>query len=203
MTSLSDSSTRRSDPVAAQEVADPRILALVNAARTGDQLAWSRLVARFDPMLRKIAGSYRLAPADVDDVVQGTWALLYTHIERIREPAAVAGWLATTVRRQALRHMQTHTRELLSDDVDLGASPDADPESIILGAERHDVFLRALRTLPQRQRQVVTLLAAEPVIGYDRVGTILGMPIGSIGPTRARGLARLERNVELRALAAA
>jgi RNA polymerase sigma factor (sigma-70 family) len=202
MTSHPHSTTASPDSAGACEGADARILALVNAARRGDQLAWSRLVTRFDPMLRKVARSYRLAPMDVDDVVQGTWALLYAHIGRIREPAAVGGWLATTVRRQALRHMQSHTRELLTDDVDLGPAPDDTPETRALDAERHDVFMRALRTLPARQRLVVTLLAAEPVLGYDEVGSLLAMPIGSIGPTRARGLASLERNAELRALAA-
>ncbi len=176
------------------------LVALVHAARRGNPAAWTALVERFDPALRKTARGYRLSTHDVEDVVQETWALLYAHIGRLREPAAVAGWLATTVRRQALRLLQAQTRERLTDDPDLGESPELTPEAVVLADERHAVFMRAVRTLPERQRRVVTLLMAQPNLDYQQLGDLLEMPVGSIGPTRARGLARLERDTELRHL---
>jgi RNA polymerase sigma factor (sigma-70 family) len=180
--------------------ADTALVALVYAARRGDNVAWGRLVDRFDPMLRNVARSFRLGVSDVDDVVQETWVVLHKHIGGLREPAAIAGWLATTVRRQALRLLQAQTREQLVDDPDFGATDGQTPETVVLEAERHEAFMRAVETLPDRQRRVMTLLVAQPDLDYQQLGTLLEMPTGSIGPTRARGLARLERDAELRHL---
>jgi RNA polymerase sigma factor (sigma-70 family) len=180
--------------------ADRALVALVYAARRGNEAAWSRLVARFDPMLRKVARSFRLGPADVDDVVQATWTRLYSHIGTLREPAAVGGWLATTARRQALHLLQQQAREQLVDDADLGAVDARTPESVALESELHETFMRAVAALPTRQRRVVTAIVAQPNLDYQQLGELLEMPVGSIGPTRARGLAVLERDNELRRL---
>ena len=198
-------SARRSPPAQVAQTssgddADAALVALVYAARRGDNAAWGRLIDRFDPMLRGVARSYRLDPADVDDVVQGTWVLLYSHISELREPAALPGWVATTVRRQALRLLQSQTREQLTDDPDLGAADDQTPEAVVLEAERREALMRAVQALPDRQRRLVTMLVDQPSLDYQQLGELLHMPIGSIGPTRARGLARLEHDVELRRL---
>lgn len=177
--------------------------ALVRAARTGDNAAWTRLVEQFDPGLRSIARGYRLAPADIDDVLQTTWLRLFTHIEALREPSAVAGWLATTTRREAMRVLQSSVREQLTDDPDGGeATAPNGPESELLAAERRTVLGRALATLPDRHRRLITLLAADPAVAYDEISAALAMPIGSIGPIRARSFARLVRHPELRGLQA-
>ena len=88
--------------------------ALVTAARRGDNIAWSHLTERFDRMLHNVARSYRLSAQDTEDAVQATWVKLYQHIGRIRDASAVAGWLATTVRRESLRLLQAHVREHLT-----------------------------------------------------------------------------------------
>lgn len=196
MTITPPTTTRKIAPAGEQQ-----LVALMTSARAGDELAWSRLVEQLDPKLRRALRSYRLAPADVDDVLQGAWMLLYLKIDSIREPAAVAGWLVTTVRREALRLLQRRTREVPTDDLErLYGAADETPEKAVLEAERHETFLRALRSLNSRQRRLVTLLAAQPTLDYAQVGVMLQMPLGSIGPTRARGLARLERDAELRSL---
>jgi RNA polymerase sigma factor (sigma-70 family) len=226
MTAYTDSSERSTDPVgmhrfaypSVREIsarrsssaqtarsiggdhADSALVALVHAARRGDDRAWEGLIDRFDPMLRKVARSFRLGPSDVDDVVQGTWVLLYSHIGCLREPAALPGWLATTVRRQALRLLQSQTREQLTDEADLGATDDLTPEAVMLEAERREALMRAVEALPDRQRRVVTMLVVQPSLDYQQLGALLEMPIGSIGPTRARGLARLEHDADLRRL---
>lgn len=172
---------------------------LVGAARTGDDRAWERLHARFAPLLRGIARSYRLSPSDVDDVAQTTWLRLFDHIDRLREPAAVAGWLATTARRECLRVLQTPLRECPSDDPELGDRTDfADPESELLAAEQRVALGHALAVLPERHRELMTLLVAEPALQYHEVSAALAIPIGSIGPIRARSLVRLARHPELR-----
>lgn len=189
-------------PAPRETSSDPILIRLVHAARAGEPGAWDALVRRFDGTLRAIARSYRLAPADVDDVVQTTWLSLVRDICRVREPAAIPGWLATTTRRNAIRHLQTRAREVLAEDPAMGDCPDAGagPEEAVLAVERREALSAALATLPARHRDLMTVLASRPCVEYRDVAELLAIPIGSIGPIRARSLARLARDVRLRAL---
>jgi RNA polymerase sigma factor (sigma-70 family) len=180
---------------------DRELVGLVLAARAGDSSAWTKLIGRFDTTLRRIAGSYRLAPADVDDIVQATWLDLLQQIERLREPAAIAGWLATSTRRKAMRLQRARVREhLTGDPAGVDRSDLRGPAASALASERRAALARALATLPHRHRRLMTLLLIEPTLNYEQVGARLDMPVGSIGPIRARALARLSRHQELRAL---
>jgi RNA polymerase sigma factor (sigma-70 family) len=191
-------------PTAQTSSAGNDLQTLVSAARSGDNLAWTQLVDRFERMLRSVARSYRLSPHDVDDAVQATWIKLYEHIDQIRDHNAIAGWLATTVRRESLRLLQTHVRENLTEDLELTSTDQHDtPEHVLLTAERQDVLQRALATLPDRQRRLMTLIATDAASDYRQISSALDMPIGSIGPIRARSLARLGRHTELREFATA
>ena len=124
------------------------------------------------------------------------------HGSKLREPAAVSGWLVTTARRYCLRVLQSHVRELLSADPALTEKGyDGRLDADIITAERRAALDAALSRLTERQRDLVTLLLEEPELTYEEVGQRLGLPIGSIGPTRARSLSRLRRDSQLRALA--
>lgn len=182
--------------------AEPALLELIGSARAGDNRAWERLHARFTPMLRSIAHSYRLSSSDIDDAVQTTWLRLLSHIGRLREPAALAGWLATTVRRECLRLLQRPTREYVTDDPQLGERVDlvADPERELLASERRVLLMHALDALPERHRRLMVLLLTQPKMDYETVSATLGMPRGSIGPIRARSLARLQGDPQLRSV---
>jgi RNA polymerase sigma factor (sigma-70 family) len=183
--------------------AETQLTAIVIAAQSGDNLAWDRLVHRFDRMLRSVARSYRLAPQDVDDAVQATWVKLYEHIDSIRDAAAISGWLATTVRRESLHLLQRGVREHLTDSLEIAPLDDAHgPDARLLESERTVALTRALASLPDRQRRLMTLIAGAEGTNYAQIGAALDMPIGSIGPIRARSLARLARHPELQALAA-
>jgi RNA polymerase sigma factor (sigma-70 family) len=176
---------------------------VVHAAARGDARAWTDLFEHFDGSMRQIARSYRLAPADVDDAVQAAWLELLTAIARIREPAAIGGWLATVTRRNALRSRRIPARELATDDPQLGDRQDAHgPEERVLAAERQAVLAGAIAALPERPRLLVTALMAEPALDYRQIGERLSMPVGSIGPSRTRALARLAHDEQLRAVAA-
>jgi RNA polymerase sigma factor (sigma-70 family) len=177
-----------------------QLATLVEGIRANDSLAWAELIARFDHMLRAIAGSHRLGHADVDDVVQTVWQRLHEHVDRLRDPNAIAGWLATTARHESLRLLRAATREQPTDDLELLDSADVDrPDAEVLASERHDILWRALGTLPTRQRRLMVVLAAD-ARDYRQISAMLDMPVGSIGPTRARTVARLESNPELREL---
>ncbi|HEV7808848.1 MAG TPA: sigma-70 family RNA polymerase sigma factor [Solirubrobacteraceae bacterium] len=195
------------DPPQAAARHQPRLLddrdlaTLVCAARAGDDGAWSSLVRRFDRRLRAIARSYRLAPSDVDDVVQATWLSLLEDIRRVREPAAIAGWLETVARRNAMRQCYSRNRETLSDDPRLGDQPhSSDPAANVLAAERRAALAGAMAALPGRHSQLMMVLLDRPALGYRQVSELLSMPVGSIGPIRARSLVRLSHDPQLRDL---
>jgi RNA polymerase sigma factor (sigma-70 family) len=183
--------------------ADPEreLVAIVHRARAGDSDAWAQLVQRFDRLLRHVARSYRIGPTDVDDVLQATWLNLFEAIDQLRDPAAIGGWLVTATRRNALRRIQRQVREQLTDDPRLGdRADDNEPEQTVLALERGAALAAAVDRLPPRHRDLMNALLAEPALGYREVSERVSMPVGSIGPIRARALARLARDAQLRAL---
>jgi RNA polymerase sigma factor (sigma-70 family) len=176
-------------------------VAAVRAATAGDGRAVAALVARFDRPLRAAAHSYGLDRWDVDDVLQQTWMQFLEHGRTLREPAAVKGWLITTLRRYCLRALQGHVRECLCEDpADGHAGDDGELAAGIVADETRAAIDVSLTRLPDRQRKLLTLLLEEPDLSYQDVGQRLGLPIGSIGPTRARSLERLRDCRELQAL---
>jgi len=182
----------------------PELVALVHDAAAGDQAALGRLVTRFDRLLRSVTRSFRLSSWDADDVIQATWLQFLQHGRELREPAAVSGWLATTARRHCLRMLQRHGREQLMDEPARTESDEhAEPDRELLAAERRELLHGALAELPDRHRDLMRVLVDRPDLSYDEVGRLLAMPVGSIGPTRARSLDRLRRSTKLRALQAA
>jgi RNA polymerase sigma factor (sigma-70 family) len=172
--------------------------ALVRRAARGDEDAWRALVKRFTPMLRGVARGFRLSPADVDDLVQITWARAFHHIGRLQQPDAIAGWLAATARRECLRMLQRQTVEALTDHAALPERvEDRHPEAVVLEGERVRALRSAVRRLPRRQQRLLAAVLTMPDASYERLSKTLGMPIGSIGPTRLRSLHRLRSDRRL------
>jgi RNA polymerase sigma factor (sigma-70 family) len=170
---------------------------LACAAACGDEGAWIELVERLDAVLRAVAGRYRLG-ADLDDVVQTAWLRALEHVDRINEPGAIAGWLVTTTRREAMRTLQRGVREVVTGDVAATVEADpATPEAIAIEGERRAAVHAAVGRLPRRQRRLMTSLLATPAPSYSRVAQQADMPLGSIGPTRDRAIARLREDREL------
>jgi RNA polymerase sigma factor (sigma-70 family) len=175
----------------------------VRAAVRGDARAWDVLVRRYTPLIRRVARGYRLAPHAIDDVVQACWLSALGSLHTLREPEAVGAWLMTTARRQSLRAHQDSARELLRDSPcpDTYAAPDC-LEREVMATERAEILRDAVRRLSGRQRSLLEALIAEPDRSYVEVSEGLGMPIGSIGPTRERGLSRLREDERLAAVMA-
>ncbi|HWK25263.1 MAG TPA: sigma-70 family RNA polymerase sigma factor [Solirubrobacter sp.] len=163
---------------------------LVRAASAGDQAAWNGLVDRFNGLVWSVARSYRLATPDASDVVQTTWLRLVEHLDRLQDPDRVGAWLATTARREALRALRLSARQ-----VPTGELPDAGTDgqlgAALLEAERDRALWAAFGALSERCQALLRVLVAEPPPRYEEVAAALDMPIGSIGPTRARCLERL------------
>ena len=171
---------------------------LARRAVAGDDRAWSDLVRHMDPVLRRVARRYRLGAAEVDDVVQTTWLRAFEHVTRLNDPAAIAGWLVVTTRREAMRTLQRSVREVLVDDSRTFDEVDSTgPEVMAIQQERRAAVRGAVRRLSGRQRRLVTSMLASPAPTYQRLSSLLDMPVGSIGPTRERALARLRDDAQL------
>jgi RNA polymerase sigma factor (sigma-70 family) len=168
---------------------------LLARAAEGDQRAWDDLVVQHSALLYGVARSFRLDAADAADVVQTTWLRLLEHLDRIEDPARLIGWLVTTARREALRVLRRGGRERpatedpVLDRADDGAAP---IESRLLDDERDRALWTAFLALPDRCRQLLRVAVYEPR-AYDEISALLGMPVGSIGPTRRRCLTQLRK----------
>lgn len=172
---------------------------LVRGAAAGNQRCWSMLVERFSRLVWSIARSYNLRDADVADVAQTTWMRLAEHLDRIDHPERVGAWLATTTRRECMRVKRVSGRAVPTEDLDLVdvAAQDAHAaDADLLVGVRDRSLWSAFSALPERQRTLLLLLVADPPLSYREIADTLDMPIGSIGPTRARTLVRLRRRVE-------
>jgi RNA polymerase sigma factor (sigma-70 family) len=173
---------------------------LVTAATDGDEQAWTTLVRRYTPLLANTLRRYPLDEADGADVVQVTWLRLVEHLSGIREPRALVGWLLTTARREAHRLLRQSGRVVPVDELD-EAGQSTGVGSIEDEVERRDQDRQvrlAVSRLPASDRDLLGALLASPPPSYRAVAAALGRPVGSIGPTRARCLTRLRR--ELNAL---
>jgi RNA polymerase sigma factor (sigma-70 family) len=181
------------------------VATLVRASSAGDALAWEALVARFSGLVWSVIRGYHLSRADSADVFQTTWLRLVEHIDRLQAPDQVGAWLATTARRECLRVARAHGRSVPVDDttlVFLGRSDDRSPEQAVLEAEqarldaaRAERLWQALADLSPQCSRLLRVLMASPPPSYTEVAAALGMPVGSIGPTRARCLQRLRQKL--------
>jgi len=176
----------------------------VAAARSGDQAAWNHLVVRFNRLLRHICRTYRLAPHDTDDIVQQTWFLCFQKLDQLRDDSLFPGWLSSICRRECLHLIEGQRRCMPVDDVPepygSAASMFDDPVvTALLRQEETDQLNTAVDDLPDRQRTLLRALAAPDFTDYATTAADLSMPIGSLGPTRARAIAALRSHPLLKA----
>ena len=168
------------------------VAALLEAAGEGDERAWSQLVARFHGLLWATARACGLSQADTADVTQTTWLRLAENLGKISEPAALPGWLVTTTRREAIRVSNRARRPLPA--VLLGTTDLDDDHSaveLLVRAERNHELRVAFRHLGERCRLLLAMLSADAHYSYEEISGQVGIPIGSIGPTRRRCLTKL------------
>ena len=183
---------------------DSVVIDLVTCARDGDVRAWDALVERYTPLIWSICRKYRLDRADADDVGQSVWLHLVDQLGKIREPAALAGWLATTTRRECGRLVRAsrgpHAVVYALDAENMVDEQAAAAEQEVLAAERHAALREAVTELPPDCQRLVGMLTADPPVPYAEISARLAMPVGSIGPTRSRCLDRIRRYPAIAAL---
>ncbi|WP_147942857.1 RNA polymerase sigma factor [Microbispora sp. CSR-4] len=166
-----------------------------NSFATIDQAAWEALVARFDGRMWAVARAFGLSTADAADAVQGAWLRLVESADTIRDPERIGAWLVTTTRHEAARLSRRARGEVVSDlDVPDTALPD--PTAAVVDADFGRQVWRRLDLLGEPCRSLIRLYVLHPEARYAQIAVRLNLPIGSIGPTRARCMARLRALVE-------
>lgn len=183
---------------------DPTVTVLVTRAAGGDQSAWDEIVERYAPLVWSICRRYRLDRADTDDVAQNVWLRLVEQLSALREPAALPGWLATTTQRECLRVLRVNSQadrrnERLADEM-MTASQSVEIEEEIIAAEWNRVLNQAFDELLPPCRELLSMLMQEPPVPYAEISRRLGIPVGGIGPSRARCLDKMRRSSPLAAL---
>jgi RNA polymerase sigma factor (sigma-70 family) len=171
---------------------------LLVAAAAGESAAWDELVERYARLVWAVARGFALSASDAADVSQTTWLRLVEHLDKLREPEHLGGWLATTARHECLRLLRRNGREIVGFDADLDfEAGEPTPETVVLDTERDRLLWQSLGEISQRCQVLLRALATAPPPSYQDISAALGMPVGSIGPTRARCLDSLKRRVEL------
>jgi RNA polymerase sigma factor (sigma-70 family) len=173
---------------------------LVHAAKCGDQNAWEQLLRRYKPLICSVIRSYRLSASDAEDVSQLVWLRLVEHLGNIREARALPGWIVTTTRRECLRLLSIGRHTISFDGCTEQCGPlyvqELDFDAGLWRTQCHQALRQGLAGLPEHQRQLLLLLTVDPAPSYDELSRLLGMPRGSIGPTRARALRRLRQLID-------
>jgi RNA polymerase sigma factor (sigma-70 family) len=165
---------------------------LLRAASEGDADAWNAIVDRYAGLVWTVARGLDLSAADAADVSQTTWLRLVENMNTIREPAGLGAWLATTARREALVMLRKR-REVPVSYADAPDDRQAPPWHRVLTEERDSQLRQAFEHLNDRCRKLLRLLVIEPAASYAEAAAALDMPVGSLGPTRARCLDTLRR----------
>jgi RNA polymerase sigma factor (sigma-70 family) len=180
---------------------DSPIAAVLESASHGAESAWREIHDRYSPLVFWVCRSYGVVGADADDVSGNVWLHLVTSLAAIRAPEALPGWLRTTAQRECiklLRHRSRQTRQ----EVDVSDQTEPAADESLLTQERRDAVCGAFDRMPERDRELLSLLFSDPPTPYAEISSTLGMPLGAIGPTRQRCLARMRRIPSITALLA-
>jgi RNA polymerase sigma factor (sigma-70 family) len=173
---------------------------LVLACRRGDQLAWERLVRRYQRLIYAIPLRAGLTEDQAAEIFQDVFTTFFEKLHDIKEPEKLQAWLVTTARRKTLRTMsKAHVRGRLETDPDDDARAAATipdeaplPDEVLMMLEEQHRIRTAMSLLDERCRTLLELLFYDPEPpSYAEIASTLGIPEGSIGPTRARCLGKL------------
>lgn len=170
-----------------------RAAALFSAYRDGDQARMGELVELLTPILWHTVRAQRLDKESTEDVLQTTWLALVGHAESVADSRAVLQWLMVAARREAWRVLRGHARlSPYEIDADAVQTPEEElPENLALRSSDDKLLWSHIATLPERCRELIRVIAFADRPDYAELARALRMPVGSIGPTRGRCLAKL------------
>ena len=164
---------------------------LIQACLDKDETAWKELVERYGRLVYSIPLRYGLTPADADDVFQNVFTIVLRRLSSLRNQASLTAWLITITQRESQRlgkGIQPHDE--LDETLEDASTPP--PDQVQLWERQHLVH-QTLNQLDPRCRELLTALFLETAtVSYEKIAKRLGIPLGSIGPTRARCFKKLE-----------
>jgi RNA polymerase sigma factor (sigma-70 family) len=174
----------------------------VGRIRAGDELAWRDLSDQHEPLLRWLAREHGLSAEDASDVVQLTWMRCLEHIDQLTHTDRLSAWLATICRRECIRLATKGRREVPVSELELAhlvddRPGDGDPCAEAARSDERDRLHRAIVALPERQKMIIAEMLRREGQSYLELSNRLGLPVGSIGPTRQRAFSRLRRDGQL------
>lgn len=164
---------------------------LVDACLRGDTSAWDAVVDRYARLVWSTCRAEGVPHADCEDLMQNVFTSLVNRLAAVRDRERLSSWLITAARRECWRWKRRRNaarmRTAAGADIDEVPLPGSDPVG-----ERRQLVREGLERLDERCRELlVVLFSASGEPNYGQVGRQLGMPVGSIGPTRARCLGKL------------
>jgi RNA polymerase sigma factor (sigma-70 family) len=170
----------------------------LRAAAAGDARAWEKIVDRYAGLVWSICRGYGMSDDDAADTVQLTWLRLLQNLERIRDPSRLAGWLATTCRRECMALLRRSRSSVAVADthLDLLLGSAAPADQPVLAAEQFAALWQAFQRLSEWCQRVLRALVVDAEDGppsYRVAASQLQTPVGSLGPTRARCLGQLRK----------
>ena len=173
---------------------------LVSRCQRGDSEAWSQVVDRFQALVYSIPKKYGLTEEDAADVFQTTFQSLLKNIDRISAAAALPKWLAVTAARESLKIRRIRGRTVDSEAAtrtldEVVAGEESDAERTAVEADQARRVREAVADMSEKCRKLLELLYFEDDVSYQDVSTLLNIPVGAIGPTRARCLDKLRREL--------
>jgi RNA polymerase sigma factor (sigma-70 family) len=173
---------------------------LLRDASLGIDTAWRAIVRQYTPLVLAICRHLGIRNADADDVCGSVWLRLMTSLDRIREPEALPGWLRTVTQRECLKVLRNRQRQIPTDPALFREMAGPEFDADLIGRELRDAVRHIIAALPSRDQRLLSLLFSAPPKSYLEISEILGIPIGSIGPSRARCLVRARRTPAAAAL---
>jgi RNA polymerase sigma factor (sigma-70 family) len=180
---------------------DEQMGPLLERAARGEESAWREIVSRFSALVSSTCYRHGLSGSDADDVIGNVWLQLVARLPTLRVSEALPGWLATIAKRECLALLRNKQRQIPSDQ-DFTRPVESDLDRGLLADERRDAARRAVGQLPARDRALISMLFSDPPTPYADISSSLGIPVGAIGPTRQRCLARARRTPAVAALLA-
>jgi len=192
MTSTPDSN-RPTSPATERSPLARQVSDAIRRHLAGDRSAMTDLTRIVRPWLHHVIRSHRLPAHTVEDAVQSTLLAVLRHADDLRNPDAALAWISVVARREALREVRAQQRYVLVDEPDVVMPAAPDPAEIALDRISHAVVRRTVSALPPRHRRLLELIVRDDRPNYACISSALKMPIGSIGPTRRRGLERMRQ----------
>jgi RNA polymerase sigma factor (sigma-70 family) len=171
---------------------------LLLGINNGDPAAWDEILRRYGKLVSATVRSFRLQEADALDAMQMTWLRLAENADRVQFPERLGGWLVTTARRECLHILRQAKRGPHRTDVALETVSDSStgPEERAIDADTTRTLRKLIDELSPLRRTVIRMLFADDHYSYNKVARSAEIPLGGIGPTRARALRQLRDKLD-------